>query len=363
MRKICVAILLVPALSWAQPKTADEWYKEGENQYLLGAFEKAVDAFKQGFSLENDEGKRAVYLYNIAQSYRLAHDCEHALFFYKRFLALKDNNVGKPLPAKTRKEITDWITELEQCVEKQKDLSKKPPTTSVSPDADKNDKNVGGDNGQKDPAKTSKNVASSDDGPGGNDDDRGEPETPTPTGVAPRVLSARLNFGATKVSAGMFRVPVQATFALVGGYPIPVNRQMTIEAGVALTLTPVPYDRPARPGVPASSNTALLTAVMANGAVSYEVAPKVGLRGDVGIGGLFFSNVSESQFTNNAMTSGALSMFHLRFAVSGDYAFTRNLVGTLTPFAFTFSPPKKGLDDSIKRITSIDFMLGIGYRM
>jgi hypothetical protein len=28
------------------------------------------------------------------------------------------------------------------------------------------------------------------------------------------------------------------------------------------------------------------------------------------------------------------------------------------------SPPKSGLDDSIKRITSIDFlMLGIGYRM
>jgi len=33
MRKICVAILLVPALAWAQPRSADDWFKEGD--YLL----------------------------------------------------------------------------------------------------------------------------------------------------------------------------------------------------------------------------------------------------------------------------------------------------------------------------------------
>ena len=46
MRKICLAVLLVPALAWAQPKpppkTAGDWYKEGENQYILGNFDKAI---------------------------------------------------------------------------------------------------------------------------------------------------------------------------------------------------------------------------------------------------------------------------------------------------------------------------------
>jgi hypothetical protein len=369
MRKLCFVILLIPALAWGQkaadPNTADQWYKEGENQYLLGNFDKAVEAFKQGFSLENDEGKRAVYLYNIAQSYRLGHDCERALFFYRRFIALKDNNVGKALPSKTRKEIMDWIAELENCVAKASAVSTRPPTTSVSPDGDKNER-ASTEEPEKEATPPSKEVASRDGGPGSDEDDRGEPEEPLPgVGGPPRMISARFNAGATKVRVGpQIPVPVQATFALIAGYPIPVNNRLTIEAGVAGTLTPVPFDRPMMQGMPAQSRTALLTSVMANAGVSYEVAPKFGLRGDVGIGGMFFSGLSESRFTNGAPTSGALTMFHVRLAASADYAFTRNIVGTVTPIAFTMSPPKEGLDDSIKRITSIDFlMLGIGYRM
>ena len=48
---LCAAVLL-PALAFAEPKTADEWYSEGETQYNLGNFDKAADAFKQGYSLE-----------------------------------------------------------------------------------------------------------------------------------------------------------------------------------------------------------------------------------------------------------------------------------------------------------------------
>ena len=56
-------------------------------------------------------------------------------------------------------------------------------------------------------------------------------------------------------------------------------------------------------------------------------------------------------------------MFHLRIGVSGDYAITPNVIATIAPFAFSYSPPKAGLRDDIKSITAIDFMVGIGYRM
>src|SRR5262249_3777626 len=85
MRKISFAVLLLQLLipaaapAWAAPKTADEWYEDGANQYTLGNFDKAIDAFKQGFSLEPDESKKANYLYNIAQAYRQTHDCKNAL--------------------------------------------------------------------------------------------------------------------------------------------------------------------------------------------------------------------------------------------------------------------------------------------
>ena len=111
------------------------------------------------------------------------------------------------------------------------------------------------------------------------------------------------------------------------------------------------------------SKTATLSAVFANIGATYLVIPKLGLRGDVGVGGLFFGNVSNSQFTGMQETTGALTMLHLRFGVSIDYAITPNIIATAMPFAFSLSPAKEGLRDDVKRITAIDFMVGIGYRM
>jgi tetratricopeptide (TPR) repeat protein len=226
MRKICVAILLVPALAWAQPKSADDWYKEGENQFNLGSFDKAIDAFKQAFSLETNESKKAVYLYNVAQSYRLSNDCKNALFFYKRFLALKEDDTVKPLPAKTRKEVTDRITELDACVQQATSIGKKPPTKNLSPDgegADKTPPPPPGDPGHKEPNKA---VAT---GPNHGDDPDGDVPEPRPAGPRAHLISARVTGGGTKVSAGDNAVPVQFTTALTLGYPIPINNKLTVD--------------------------------------------------------------------------------------------------------------------------------------
>src|SRR4051812_28949863 len=143
MRKKSFAVLLLvmaSASAWAAPRTADDWYEEGANQYTLGNFEKAIDAFKQGFSLEPDESKKANYLYNIAQAYRQTHDCKNALFFYKRFLALKANDTVKPLPAKTKKAVEDFITEADTCVRQQTQLGERPRVNNVPPDGEAGDK-------------------------------------------------------------------------------------------------------------------------------------------------------------------------------------------------------------------------------
>jgi hypothetical protein len=356
MRKICFAILLVPALAWAQSRSAADWYKEGESQYILGNFDKAVEAFKQGFSLETDESQRAKYVFNIAQSYRQANDCQKANFFYKRFLAMKANDTAKPLPEQKRREIEERIKELEVCAQQAASISKKPPD-SLPGDSNSGDKAGGDAGGAKD---THKDVATG--GNHGDGDDGGSITKPAQL-AGPHVISARLTGGATKVGAGNIEVPVQATFALVAGYPIAVNHKLTVDVGGAFTFTPVPYQTRSGSGMPSVSKTAQQFAVMANAGATYEVIPKLGLRGDLGLGGLFFANVSESQFTDYAPTSGALTMFHLRAALSADYAVTPNIVVTATPIAFTYSPPKTGLTESITAITSIDFMIGIGYRM
>jgi hypothetical protein len=342
------ALLLVPSLVLAQPKTPEEWYKEGENQYNLGNFDAAVKAFKEGFALEPVESKKAAYLFNVAQSYRQAKDCSNAQFFYKRFLSLKDADTTKPLAPQVRKDVEDRIKELEECARQQEAIKNKPP-----------------DNIKPDGPDTTQPVVPKPDGtkPIATKPDGGEEEEGIEKNVevgGPKLVSARLVFGGSKVSMGDISVPLQATVGVIGGYPIPINEKLTLEAGIAFGYTPVKWDAMETTG---KSGTASLTALMANAGLMYEVAPKMAIRGDLGLGMLFFGGTSESPFTDGQKTDGgALAMFHVRIGASFDYAITPNIVATV-PLAFSFSPKKDGLSEKMSNITSFDFMVGIGYRM
>lgn len=345
------------AVAVAEPKTADEWYKLGEDQYNLGNFDDAVKAFKRGFELEPNESKKAAYLFNIAQSYRQANNCKDAVFFYKRYLAFKDADTAKPLKPELRKEIEDRIKELDECARQQEAIRNKPPDRNEKPDG--TGETGTGTNTTKPDDKQVGDTTPPDDG-GDDGDDGGV--TATATGQ-PKTISLRATGGAAMLSVGDgLDIPVQATVALIGGYPLALNEKLTLDLGAAFSFTPVPFDDMAGQG-----KTANLIRLLANVGATYEVAPKFGLRGDLGVGMLVFSGVSESPFTSFAPTSGSLSMLHVRVGVSADYAITPNVVATLTPIAFSYSPAKEGLSTvmggEISAITALDIMVGIGYRM
>src|SRR6476659_524766 len=133
-KSLVCALVLAPALAFAQPKSADDWYKEGETQYNLGNFDKAAEAFKQGFALETVDSKKPAYLYNVAQAYRQGNRCKDAAFFYERYLSLKDQDTAKPLKPEKRAEIDQRITELEACAKNQDAIAKKPPDNTIPPD-------------------------------------------------------------------------------------------------------------------------------------------------------------------------------------------------------------------------------------
>jgi hypothetical protein len=351
------ALLLAPGLALAQPKTPEEWYKEGETQYNLGNFTDAIEAFKKAFSLETIDSKKSAYLYNIAQAYRYAKDCSNAQFFYKRFLALRDSDREKPLDPKKRAEIEARIKELEDCARQQEAIKNKPPD-NLKPDEPSDGK--GGSTAKPETGTKGPDVA--DKGKGGGDgegggDDGGDLKVQKPAEQAPRVLSVRLVGGGAKISAGDLTVPIQATGALTAGYPIPLDK-LIVEVGAGFSFTPVPFEGPMM-----ASKTAQLIGLVANAGATYLVTPKIGLRGDVGLGVQWFNGVGESPFTDNAPTSGALPMFHVRVAVSAEYAITPNFIATAVPIAFSYSPPAEGLRDDIKSIRALDFMVGLGYRM
>ena len=356
---LCAAVLL-PALAFAEPKTADDWYKEGETQYNLGNFDKAADAFKQGYTLESVDNKKPAYLYNVAQAYRQGKKCKDAAFFYKRYVSLKDQDTVKPLAPEKRTEIEGWINELEQCEKNQDAIAHKTPDTTLPPTTTK----VTEPTTTKTTTSTSPKVAEKTgegDGEGDGTTDGGDVHGST-TVEQPKLLSLRFMGGVSKISAGDTTVPIEPVFDLFVGYPIAVSPELVIDIGANIAFTPVPYTNT----FTQEKKNAQLISLLADVGATYKVASKFALRGDLGLGVLVFGGISDAgnPFTEmGASTTGALGMFAVRAAVSADYAFTPNVYGTVTPIAFSYSPAKTGLRDDIKSLTHLDFMLGIGYRM
>jgi hypothetical protein len=371
LKLLAVVGLLVPAIAHGDPKTADDWYKEGATQYNLGDFDKAVEAFKKGFELETNDAKKPPYLYNIAQAYRQAHRCSDAEFFYKRYLSLRDQDTAKPLEADRRAEIEGWIAEEEKCAATETTIAQHRPDSTIKPEGTSptttppttTTKPVTTTTTQ--PTKTVATKSGDDTGNGNGDDDDAHASGVTKSataGAQPQMFVARLTGGVGKVEAGNLTVPIQGTFDLFAGYPIAINDQLEIDVGVNLGYMPVPFTNL----MTNANQTASFISALADAGATYTVAPSIGIRGDLGVGALIFSGMGDpgNPFTNNgAATTGALGMLAVRAALSGDYAITPNLIATLVPIAFEYSPAKSGLRDDIKSILSLDFMLGLGYRM
>src|SRR3978361_1958545 len=112
IKTVALALLLAPALALPEPKKPGDGHQEGAARHALRSVAGAVDAFKKGFELETNESKRPAYLFNIAQAYRQAKNCKDAVFFYKRYLSLKDEDRVKPLSEKKHLEIEKIITDL-----------------------------------------------------------------------------------------------------------------------------------------------------------------------------------------------------------------------------------------------------------
>lgn len=346
-RLLFCASVLVPVLASAEPRTAEEWYNEGETHYNLGDFDRAAEAFKQGYAVESVESKKAAYLYNVAQAYRQGKRCKDAVFFYKRYLSLKDQDTVKPLRAERRAEIERWIAELQACEKEQaaalaQARSRSAAKTKARLPAQSN----GSAGGQSD--------GSDSGGSGDENGDDGDDDEPS----APHRLSLRIGGGVGKIHIGPRNVPVQATFALFAGYPIAAGERLRIEVGVAGTLAPLPY------AIDAVSKTALLSSALGDVGLTYQVTSRFGIRADAGAGVLIFSNMGErgNPFTIGAApTTGALTMFAVRGALAVDFAITRNIAAIVTPLAFSYSPPKDGLLEEIASIYRFDFMVGLGF--
>ena len=97
---------------------ARQLFQQGSKYYDLGQFDKAIEAWQQGYDQKPDPG----FLYNIAQAYRQKQDAAKAIFFYKGYL----RNSPK---AHNRAEVDQKIAALQ----KQLDAGAPPPGNGTPP--------------------------------------------------------------------------------------------------------------------------------------------------------------------------------------------------------------------------------------
>jgi hypothetical protein len=119
---LALALVVFPLAARAADDTqrAKELFQEGTTLFNLGEFDKAIEAWQEGYKAKPDPG----FLYNIGQAYRLKGDPTKAIFFYRGYL----RNAPK---APNRAEIEAKIAALQKEVNEHP--AAPPPAPSTAP--------------------------------------------------------------------------------------------------------------------------------------------------------------------------------------------------------------------------------------
>ena len=323
-RRCCCRVLAV-----AQPKTADDWYKEGETQYNLGNFDKAADAFKQGFDARDRTRARS-----------------------RRTSTTSRRRIARPRSARTRSSSTSATSRSRMQDTSSRSRREKRPrsrtgsTSSRSarrrrkrsatsrpistdaariPTARHHGQRYGprwaeaasaatrrGDDGKARPASS------------GNDRRRRQRRRRRPQ----RDLAARRSAVRRRSAPALSRCRSQATFALIAGYPIAVNDAARARARRGFTFTPVPYDDRWR--MQSKSAQFIGAAGERRRDVHGRAEDRRARRSRRRRAGVRrHQRARQPVHENGASTTGALAMFAVRVGVSADYAITPNVIATV----------------------------------
>jgi hypothetical protein len=350
---IAVAVLwLGQASALAQPSSqavtlAQDLFAKATTAYNLGRFDEAVTLFSKAY----EAWPHPDFLYNIAQSHRLAKNCKQALHFYKRFLSIKDQDTEAPLTPKKREEIDRFISELTECVAKTDSSASVQPDTLVKPQPAPAEATGGAGGGAAQPSTAGRagpRIAALD-----ARRDAGEPNATTEPAAAPGVAVVSVAGGVALLGAGKLGIPPQPVVRLAAGYPIHVE-PMTIALGGALSYTPLPYT------VMDEQRFGAMIGARAAAVVSYPVTPKLSLHGELGLGIVSLSGLSAGNPISADRSAKTFTLPSVALGVALDYEITRGVTATLSPLSVALSKGADGMYASSLR--EVDVVVGLGYR-
>jgi hypothetical protein len=366
---LALLVALVPAVARADQSTerAKALFQEGTTLFNVGEFDKAIEAWQQGYKEKPDPG----FLYNIGQAYRLKGDSQKAIFFYRGYL----RNSPK---AANKADVEAKITQLQKAQEAKTGAAAPVAPAPVAP-------------APVAPAPVA--PAPVRPAPAPAPPPAPFPAAPTPVGptsVAPPPVDAPPLAGSqVSASAPAGEVSVVPEAPLPPNHPVDVGVSMGFDAwatgtrpaynvqpsfalnftaGVALGNV---YDRTSvRLG--ALVNTTKLeeragkvrfTSLLAEPSLRVRMVPRrLYLSMGLGIGAVFISGIkSDSALLGDPPAGKALvppttiTLFELRPAVGLQFHILPRLVGSVTP-ALSWSPPK---DFFYEKIIRFELLFGL----
>ncbi len=112
-----------PSLPNVDPEAeARALYEVGDRHFELGEYDQAIEYFRRAY----ERSARPGLMFNMAQAYRLTHDCAHALPLYRDYLRLEPE-------ASNRAKIEEYIAAMAQCPAPPPPPSPSPAATSIQP--------------------------------------------------------------------------------------------------------------------------------------------------------------------------------------------------------------------------------------
>jgi hypothetical protein len=342
----------------ATVKLARSHFDRGNAAYNLGKFEEAIGWFTRAY----EAWPVPDFLYNIAQSYRLAGNCPQALFTYRRYLSIKEHEKGDPLGRDERAQIEQFIKELTDCdaLTKAKPLGAKPPNQAppASPQVRTSPPDPAPEAPAQDPAGASPGALARRSNPPAatvEKDAQADERDGAAGAPAARLVTAYATGGVAMFSTqGKLSIPMQPSFAAGAGYPVALGG-LALDVGVRASYSPIPY------AVMNTTARASLIGVRATVGATYRIGPRLGVRGDAGIGVAMLRGLVDGNAFTATGDAGAFTMLSLRVGIAAEYAVTPSLVATLAPLGVTFTQAPDAL--VMRSLTQLDVLVGLGYRL
>ncbi len=332
---------------------ARDLFTQGNTYFDLGQFDKAIDAWQNGYQLKNDPG----FLYNIAQAYRTMGDAQKAIFFYKRYLS----NSPK---ARNRSEVEQKIEALQKQLSVQEQARGLPPPGPFGPD------NPGGSGGappatepSSAPAAANPEVvvtggtaAAAPTSTQGTTSPGGVVEASAPRAVPPppRRIDLRAAIGFDTWSSGL-QENAQPSFAftLAGGYTFgnPAAR-VRFRLGALFGYT----------FLKETDSKDSFSSFLIDPTIVVRGAPRFTLMGDLGIGVLSIGGLTPSSTlleSPSVTINGSQALLLIRIGGAAEYELTKNVSLFFWP-AYASSAKKQYFYGNIGRW---ELLAGVAYRL